>query len=261
MLRNRSELITLPTIIMSNEEGEIRPGTQEIRPGSDEGFKGFLRRLFAKRGQTPLPAVETVTFTLVTDPQRIEVKPPVSEQEFEKYPPLFTTRNLDELSNAAAPGFFEKDSALGSGKRLIISGIPYRDTESAEAVERTVQIYRNEQGYLVANKVITKGEQAFIDQKGSISVEHTTEGSLIKERLGKNVTQFPYDYQKQDLSVGGTQLLSTTYKIPHEGGSYSSIEIKVITPDDRTDVVQIQFWGSSNGLLPEPILIREVDDK
>jgi hypothetical protein len=161
---------------------------------------------------------------------------------------------IDFLAVLPQTEYLEKKLKLTPGKRIIIVGIPYYDLEGngEVIVDRNIQIYRNEEGFLVANKIMEDGG---IVKPGVLNLDDMQVYSDPKSLF--------YGTTKRKLGNGEIQLLTTTYKFPtfSADGEYkhhrSQIEICVTTPDDTGDEIIIEFYGTQSK-FPNNIYIREI---
>lgn len=205
--------------------------------------------------QEPRPPIPVNKGVRVTEEQRTLSKPPAPEALYLSAKPIY---ELTDLTNTE--GAVEQEFTVPDGRRLVIEGIPYCNIQTGEReANRTVQIYHNQEGFLVADKVV-EGE---IARKGSVvlapdaSRKHVVLGETQSGRRGST----PYNYEKQILPLtNDVQLMSTTYKIPHGDGSYSQMEIVIVTPDDTGDQIQIAFVGEHIGTLSQPITVKQIPD-
>jgi hypothetical protein len=211
--------------------------------------------------QVPLPPVGDFTpQERVPDEHRTKSKDPLPEFIYRnnKAVSVFTLTEMGEDSDP-----IEREFVLPSGERLIIDGIPYYDIESGQRErDRTVQVYHNQEGFLMADRVVN-GE---ISRKGSLVVVPGEDGRmevLGESHILRRGDKVSYNYEKQLLADGSLQLMATTYKFPigNTRGAYSSVEVVVSTPDDVGDTVKVSFVGGNDGSsFPEPITIKQVAD-
>lgn len=206
----------------------------------------------------PQYPLEPLTFKLpvrVSDPNRTQSKPPVQAEEYARGQHLFDVREIREDSDGSCILGFSFD--LNRGERLIVSGIPYRDLSTGDlGSERSLQVYHNPGGFLVADKVV----DGQIEKRGELVLGGKNEKGHVKI-LGitdKRTGDYVYEHEKQDLPDGSTQLTSTTYKFPLGNGSYSSMEITIETPDDTKNKVEIILMASFPSKLPEPIFFTKI---
>ena len=185
---------------------------------------------------------------------------------------LFTgglTSRLDDVGNTTVEAsFFEPVTLkhkLQSNTRLIIDEIPTGEIDALDqdAPLMQVHIYRNSEGYLVAEKVL----EAQIIKKESIPAS-VDEGRIniqesVSPRLGGGDI-YPYNDRKLYLrdkrtgEVKGLRLLTTTARWSHDDVGYTTMEISIRTPDDSGDEIQVGFTGGDG--RHRPIVFRVVPD-
>lgn len=224
----------------------VRPAPQSVSEKQPESFM--------QEPRSPIPVNKGVR---VTEEQRTLSKPPAPEALYLFAKPIYKLTDLANTEGAVEQGF-----TVPYGKRLVIEGIPYCNIQTGEReANRTVQIYHNQEGFLVADKVV-EGE---IARKGSVVLAPNVSSGRLEilgeTQSGRKGSTTPFNYEKQILPLTNeVQLMSTTYKIPHGGGSYSQMEIVVVTPDDTGDQVKISFVGEHIGKLPQPITVKQIPD-
>ena len=142
---------------------------------------------------------------------------------------------------------------MGDGKRIIVDNIPKRDLVTGELeVDRSIQIYKNPEGFLVADEV--RNDQPV--RMGTAVIDRTPSGDALLSGIIPGAEDI--NNSKKDLPNGEVELIGLDYKFPLGGGSYSSVHISISCPTDQGNSVKIAVLGIGMSRLPEPILIREV---
>lgn len=155
---------------------------------------------------------------------------------------------------------------LQAGTRLIIDDIPRDDMPietDACSSHTQVQVYRNSEGYLIADKVVdgrivTKQQIKAQAEDGHVNVDDSdSQPDLVDDIYSHNGRkQFARDFSTGDYN--GIQLLTTTAKYGNDGPGLFYMEITVKTPDDSGNEVQVIF--SNGNAREEPISLRVVPD-
>ncbi len=201
--------------------------------------------------QEALPPIEFRSPEPVSDIHRrlsMEVLP---EFMYARAEPI---HRIDKIASAMEEEGHGLKLTLGEDERLIVQGIPYMDRATGEFLSnRVIQIYRNREGFLIADKVVN-GEAVV---PATVVLEEIPEGHRISELIPEDRR---YNHSKKDTPDGETELLSTTYNIPHGRGSYSRVEIVVRTPDDSGDEIELDFRTVVDLRLDDPITIKRVPD-
>lgn len=170
---------------------------------------------------------------------------------------------------------------LPEGKRLVIDNLPKgskNDSEydSANPVPRMqVHIYRNSQGYLVADKVFIdefgdpvvykkRALSANIEEDGSVSVDF--EECIPDSELGPDIL---FNDRKQiklrspDLSDQYIQLLTTTCTWKEDELKHNNFELTVTTEDDKGAKIELALSELQRNPLPPdfgPVIFKLVDN-
>jgi hypothetical protein len=240
---------------MSEVSGNEPPGEKGLSRFSPRRLIHKLHRRQSKAEEGQVSVAADSKWELVTEPHRNLRKPPV---EYERVGQNEIGRVLGMPSSGDdIPEVFEK-LTLEDGTRIIIDGIPYFDFPSGRVLsDRCIQIYRNQEGFLVADRIIEdiNGESSDIQPKSY----QVSDPDLVIER---DSLQLQPLHGKTDAD-NDTELVSTTYKYRH--ATYGEVEITVGTPDDTGNEVWVSIADlymprPANDLFPQPIVFRKVPD-
>lgn len=173
---------------------------------------------------------------------------------------------------------------IPDGKRLVIDNIPkgskydnYPYTEGNPLTRIQVQIYKNPEGYLVADKVLVDEEgNPIILKKHPISLKNIKDEDENRVEVDHDAPEtramdslFPSNDRKQewvnpfDPNDRTIRLLTTTSTWVGENW-YDTREISIMTKDDEGSSIAIEFSGGGHGSgIPVEfgvITVRIVDD-
>jgi hypothetical protein len=211
---------------------------------------------------------------IVTDAHRTMSDPPV---DYETDDPRVQVLGVYErlFDEASDDWRLRLQYPILPGSRIVVADIPYYDFQTgAPAGERELQIYRNSEGFLVADKVVGGEGDKHLARRPPMqrlpSLTNDNASVLMPDTSAR--PERSINDKKIDYPDGTSQLTTTTFKYPARPterhpftpGAYNQCEIIVSAPQgDQGDQVEIYFRGGPGEMPPrimEPVRILAIPD-